>query len=155
MNFLAASQDSSRQLTQLSPPPPPPPQHKLSLVSSSGQLPITSLDGGAAHMLMGGPGGTGVPPSLRSSLFLNHPALLPMVTGSMATASTTAMSLASSSSGGGGPRLPFPQSPPPGTSSLMSPTTCHEESASPCSSPASFCSFSEASPPPLGGAMAE
>ncbi|KAK1880266.1 POU domain class 2 transcription factor 2 [Dissostichus eleginoides] len=125
------------------------------LVSSSGQLPITSLDGGAAHMLMGGPGGTGVPPSLRSSLFLNHPALLPMVTGSMATASTTAMSLASSSSGGGGPRLPFPQSPPPGTSSLMSPTTCHEESASPCSSPASFCSFSEASPPPLGGAMAE
>ncbi|KAI4817978.1 hypothetical protein KUCAC02_011347 [Chaenocephalus aceratus] len=125
------------------------------LVSSSGQLPINSLDGGAAHMLLGGPGGTGVPPSLRSALFLNHPALLPMVTGSMATASTTAMSLASSSSGGGGPRLPFPQSPPPGTSSLMSPTTCHEESASPCSSPASFCSFSETSPPPLGGAMAE
>ncbi|KAF3834223.1 hypothetical protein F7725_025427 [Dissostichus mawsoni] len=82
------------------------------LVSSSGQLPITSLDGGAAHMLMGGPGGTGVPPSLRSSLFLNHPALLPMVTGSMVTASTTAMSLASSSSGGGGPRLPSPSPPP-------------------------------------------
>ncbi|XP_076610119.1 uncharacterized protein pou2f2a [Chaetodon auriga] len=119
------------------------------LAASGGQLPMSSLEGAAGHMLLGGPGG---PPSLRPSLFLNRPTLLPMVTGSMATASTPAIGLVS---GGGGPRPPFSQSPPPGTSDLMSPTSCPEESASPCSSPASFCSFSEASPPPLGGAMAE
>ncbi|XP_028453528.1 POU domain, class 2, transcription factor 2 [Perca flavescens] len=126
------------------------------LAASSGQLPISSLEGGAAHLLLGGPGGPAVPPSLRPSLFLNRSTLLPMVTGSMATASTPAMGLVSGSRGGsGGPRLSFSQSPPPGVSNLMSPTSCPEESASPCSSPASFCSFSEASPPPLGGAMAE
>lgn len=123
------------------------------LAASSGQLPISSLEGAAGHMLLGGPGGA-VPPSLRPSLFLNRPTLLPMVTGSMATASTPAIGLVSGG-GGCGPRPPFSQSPPPGTSDLMSPTSCPEESASPCSSPASFCSFSEASPPPLGGAMAE
>nr|XP_046274011.1 POU domain, class 2, transcription factor 2 [Scatophagus argus] len=128
------------------------------LAASSGQLPISSLEGAAGHMLLGGPGGPAVPPSLRPSLFLNRPTLLPMVTGSMATASTPAMGLVSggiSSGGGCGPRPPFSQSPPPGAGGLMSPTSCPEESASPCSSPASFCSFSEASPPPLGGAMAE
>ncbi|KAK2830746.1 hypothetical protein Q5P01_018677 [Channa striata] len=128
------------------------------LAASSGQLPITSLEGGAGHMLLGGPGGPSVPPSLRPSLFLNRPTLLPMVTGSMATASTPAMGLVSSSSVGGGEcglRPSFSQSPHPGASDLMSPTSCPEESASPCSSPASFCSFSEASPPPLGGTMAE
>ncbi|XP_040909679.1 POU domain, class 2, transcription factor 2 [Toxotes jaculatrix] len=126
------------------------------LAASSGQLSISSLEGGAGHMLLGGPGGPAVPPSLRPSLFLNRPTLLPMVTGSMATASTPALGLVSSSSGGGcGPRPSFSQSPPPGASNLMSPTSCPEESASPCSSPTSFCSFSEASPPPLGGAMAE
>ncbi|GLD59422.1 POU domain, class 2, transcription factor 1-like protein, partial [Lates japonicus] len=126
------------------------------LAASSGQLSISSLEGGAGHMLLGGPGGPTVPASLRPSLFLNRPTLLPMVTGSMVTTSTPTMGLVSSSSGGGcGPRPSFSQSPPPGTSDLMSPTSCPEESASPCSSPASFCSFSEASPPPLGGAMAE
>ncbi|XP_044027785.1 POU domain, class 2, transcription factor 2 isoform X1 [Siniperca chuatsi] len=126
------------------------------LAASSGQLPISSLEGGAGHMLLGGPGGPTVPPSLRSSLFLNRPTLLPMVTGSMATASTPAIGLVSGNSGGGfGPRPSFSQSPSHGVSGLMSPTSCPEESASPCSSPASFCSFSEASPPPLGGAMAE
>ncbi|XP_070703001.1 POU domain, class 2, transcription factor 2 [Pempheris klunzingeri] len=125
------------------------------LAASSGQLSISSLEGGAGHMLLGGPGGPTVPPSLRSSLFLNRPTLLPMVTGSMATASTPAIGLVSGGGGGCGPRPPFSQSPPPGASNLMSPTSCPEESASPCSSPASFCSFSEASPPPLGGAMAE
>ncbi|XP_029976200.1 POU domain, class 2, transcription factor 1 [Salarias fasciatus] len=128
------------------------------LAASGGQLPLSGLEGGAGHMLLGGPGGPGVPASLRPSLFLNRPTLLPMVTGSMAAASSPAMGLVSSSSGGGGggaggPRPPFSQSPPAGTSNLMSPTSCPEES--PCSSPASFCSFSEASPPPLGGAMAE
>lgn len=124
------------------------------LAASSGQLSISSLDGGAGHILLGGPGGPAVPPSLRPSLFLNRPTLLPMVTGSIATASTPAMGLVSSGVGCG-PRPSFSQSPLAGTSNLMSPTSCPEESASPCSSPASFCSFSEASPPPLGGAMAE
>ncbi|XP_067468276.1 POU domain, class 2, transcription factor 2 isoform X1 [Thunnus thynnus] len=126
---------------------------QAALAASSSQLSISSLEGGAGHILLGGPGGPAVPPSLRPSLFLNRPTLLPMVTGSMATASTPAMGLVSSS--GCGPRPSFSQSPPPGASDLMSPTSCPEESASPCSSPASFCSFSEASPPPLGGAMAE
>ncbi|XP_062292550.1 POU domain, class 2, transcription factor 2 [Scomber scombrus] len=116
------------------------------LAASGSQLSISGLDAGAGHILLGGPGG-------RSSLFLNRPTLLPMVTGSMATASTPAMGLVSSSMCG--PRLSLTQSPPAGASHLVSPTSCHEESASPCSSPASFCSFSEASPPPLGGAMAE
>nr|XP_020474168.1 POU domain, class 2, transcription factor 2-like [Monopterus albus] len=125
------------------------------LAASSGQLPMSSLDGGTGHMLLGGPGGPAVPPSLRSSLFLNRPTLLPMVTGSMVTTSTPTMGLVSSSGSGCSSRPSFSQSPPPGASDLMSPTSCPEESASPCSSPASFCSFSEASPPPLGGAMAE
>ncbi|XP_047462017.1 POU domain, class 2, transcription factor 2 [Mugil cephalus] len=126
------------------------------LAASTGQLPISSLEGAASHMLLGGHGGPGVPHSLRPSIFLNRPTLLPMVTGSMATTSTPAMGLVSSSGIGGCiPRATFSQSPPAGTGNLMSPTSCPEESASPCSSPASFCSFSEASPPPLGGAMAE
>ncbi|XP_026205064.1 POU domain, class 2, transcription factor 1 [Anabas testudineus] len=128
------------------------------LAASSGQLPISGLEGGAGHMLLGGPGGPNVPPSLRPSLFLNRPTLLPMVSGSMATSTPTIglVSSGGSSRGGGcGSRTPFSQSPPPGASNLMSPTSCPEESASPCSSPASFCSFSEASPPPLGGTMAE
>ncbi|XP_030002521.1 POU domain, class 2, transcription factor 2 [Sphaeramia orbicularis] len=121
------------------------------LAASSGQLPLSSLEAGPGHMLLGGPGGPAVPPSLRPSLFLNRPTLLPMVTGSMVTASTPAMGMVS---GGGGVLRPsFSQSPLPGAGDLMSPTSCPEES--PCSSPASFCSFSEASPPPLGGAMAE
>ncbi|XP_053190378.1 POU domain, class 2, transcription factor 2 [Scomber japonicus] len=123
------------------------------LAASGSQLSISGLEAGAGHILLGGPGGPAVPPSLRSSLFLNRPTLLPMVTGSMATASTPAMGLVSSS--GCGPRLSLTQSPSAGASDLLSPTSCPEESASPCSSPASFCSFSEASPPPLGGAMAE
>lgn len=128
------------------------------LAASSGQLPIPSLEGGAGHLLLGGPGCPAVPSSLRPSLFLNRPTLLPMVTGSMATASTATLGLVSSvggSGGGCGSRPSFSQSPPPGASNLLSPTSCPEESTSPCSSPASFCSFSEASPPPLGGTMAE
>ncbi|KAM9383952.1 uncharacterized protein pou2f2a [Pholidichthys leucotaenia] len=126
------------------------------LAASGGQLPISSLEGGAGHMLLGGHGGPPVPPSLRPSLFLNRPTLLPMVTGSMATTSTPAMVMVSSSGAVGcAPRLSYSHSPSAGTSNLMSPTSCPEESASPCSSPASFCSFSEASPPPLGGTMAE
>ncbi|XP_066529813.1 POU domain, class 2, transcription factor 2 isoform X2 [Hoplias malabaricus] len=73
-------------------------------------------------------------PGLRPSLFLNRPTLLPM-------AASASMGLVSA----------IRASPPP-SASRMSPDSC---SASPCSSPASFCSFSEASPPPLGGAMAE
>ncbi|XP_037549684.1 POU domain, class 2, transcription factor 1 [Nematolebias whitei] len=124
------------------------------LAASGGQLSISSLDGGPGHMFLGGHRGSAVPPSLRQSLFLNRPGLLPMVTSSAVTSSAPAMGLVSGS-GGCGPRPSFCQSPPTGTSNLMSPTSCPEESASPCSSPASFCSFSEASPPPLGGAMAE
>ncbi|XP_070403593.1 POU domain, class 2, transcription factor 2 isoform X2 [Nothobranchius furzeri] len=121
------------------------------LAASSGQLAISSLEGGPGHMLVGGHGGPAVPTSLRPSLFLNRPGLLPMVTG----ASSASVGMGLVSGGGCGPRASFCQSPPTGTSNLMSPTSCPEESASPCSSPASFCSFSEASPPPLGGAMAE
>ncbi|XP_061598103.1 POU domain, class 2, transcription factor 2 [Cololabis saira] len=120
------------------------------LAASTGQLPISGLEGGPGHMLLGGPGGAGMPPSLRPSLFLNRPGLLPMVTTSAPT-----MGLVSSSVGGCGLRPSFCQSPPAGAGHLMSPTSCPEESVSPCSSPASFCSFSEASPPALGGAMAE
>ncbi|XP_071772480.2 uncharacterized protein pou2f2a [Centroberyx gerrardi] len=114
------------------------------LAASGGQLPISSLEVGAGHMLLGG-----APPSLRPSLFLNRPTLLPMATGSMAAASAPPMGLV------GAPRPALSRSPPPGAGDLMSPTSCPEDSASPCSSPASFCSFSEASPPPLGGTMAE
>ncbi|XP_034016826.1 POU domain, class 2, transcription factor 1 [Thalassophryne amazonica] len=124
------------------------------LAASGGQLPISSLEGGASHMLLGRPGGPAVPPNLRPSLFLNRPALLPMVTGTMTTASPPTMGLVSSSIACV-PRPALSQSPPPGAGDLMSPTSYPEESASPCSSPASFCSFSEASPPPLGGTMAE
>ncbi|XP_014856656.1 PREDICTED: POU domain, class 2, transcription factor 2-like isoform X1 [Poecilia mexicana] len=119
------------------------------LAASGGQLPISSLEGAPGHMFLSGHGGHSVPASLRPSLFLNRPGLLPMVTGSTPTSSMP-MGLIS-----GGPRPSYCQSSPSGTSNLMSPTSCPEESASPCSSPASFCSFSEASPPPLGGAMAE
>ncbi|XP_015233358.1 PREDICTED: POU domain, class 2, transcription factor 2-like isoform X1 [Cyprinodon variegatus] len=126
------------------------------LAASGGQLPISSLEGGPGHMFLSGHGGHSVPPSLRPSLFLNRPGLLPMVTCSTAASSMSTMGLVSSSAGGiSGPRPSYCQSSPTGTSNLMSPTSCPEESASPCSSPASFCSFSEASPPPLGGAMAE
>uniref|UniRef100_A0A3P9KQ42 POU domain protein n=1 Tax=Oryzias latipes TaxID=8090 RepID=A0A3P9KQ42_ORYLA len=125
------------------------------LAASGGQLPLSSLEGGQGHILLGGPGGPTVSSSLRPSLFLNRPGLLPMVT-SMATTSTPTMGLVSSSAGSGcGLRPSFCQSPPTGTSNLMSPTLCQEESVSPCSSPASFCSFSEASPPTLGGTMAD
>lgn len=126
--------------------------HLLALAAGS-QIPISSLEEAAGHMFLGGPGVMAVPPSLRPSLFLNRPTLLPMVTGSMVTASTPAMGLVSESSSSGGPRPIFSQSPPPGASNLVSATSCPEQS--PCSSPASFSSFSEASPPPLGGAMAE
>uniref|UniRef100_H3CNF5 POU domain protein n=1 Tax=Tetraodon nigroviridis TaxID=99883 RepID=H3CNF5_TETNG len=49
------------------------------LAASGGQLPISSLEE-AGHMLLGGSGGATVPTSLRPSLFLNHPAFLPIVT---------------------------------------------------------------------------
>ncbi|KAM6959490.1 POU domain, class 2, transcription factor 2 [Aplochiton taeniatus] len=112
------------------------------LVASGGQLPLSSLEGGA-QMLMGG---TGVPGGgLHPSLFLNRPPLLAMATGS-----APCMGMV----GGGGPRPSLSQSPPPGASGRMSPDSC-PDSPSPCSSPASFCSFSEASPPPLGGAMTD
>ncbi|XP_061679386.1 POU domain, class 2, transcription factor 2-like isoform X2 [Syngnathoides biaculeatus] len=117
------------------------------LAASGGQLSI--METGAGRMILGaGPGG--VPPSLRSSLFLNRPALLPMVTGSisMATASPPAAGPA-----GGAFRSAFARSPPAGALRLPGPPSCPDDS--PCSSPASFCSFGEASPPPLGGATAE
>uniref|UniRef100_A0A3B5M3G0 POU domain protein n=1 Tax=Xiphophorus couchianus TaxID=32473 RepID=A0A3B5M3G0_9TELE len=121
----------------------------MQLAASGGQLPISSLEGAPGHMFLSGHGGHSVPASLRPSLFLNRPGLLPMVTCSTPTSSMP-MGLVSC-----GPRPSYCQSSPSGTSNLMSPTSCPEESVSPCSSPASFCSFSEASPPPLGGAMAE
>ncbi|XP_072531625.1 POU domain, class 2, transcription factor 2 isoform X3 [Salminus brasiliensis] len=101
------------------------------LAASGGQMPITALEG-SGQMFLGGAGCPGA--GLRHSLFLNRPTLLPMATG----ASMGLVSVARAS--------------PPPSMSRMSPDSC---SASPCSSPASFCSFSEASPPPLGGAMAE
>ncbi|XP_076863939.1 POU domain, class 2, transcription factor 2 [Brachyhypopomus gauderio] len=101
------------------------------LAASGGQMSITALEGGG-QMFLSGAGGPGA--GLRPSLFLNRPTLLPMTAGA-------GMGLVSATRG----------SPPPSVS-RMSPDSC---SASPCSSPASFCSFSEASPPPLGGAMAE
>ncbi|XP_077362554.1 uncharacterized protein LOC144007106 isoform X3 [Festucalex cinctus] len=124
---------------------------QAALAASGGQLSI--MEAGAGHMILGG-GPGGVPPSLRPSLFLNRSALLPMATGSisMATASPPAMGLVTGPAGGA-PRFAFAQSPPAGPAHLLGPPSCPDDS--PCSSPASFCSFSEASPPPLGGAMAE
>ncbi|XP_056335915.1 POU domain, class 2, transcription factor 2 isoform X3 [Danio aesculapii] len=95
------------------------------LAASGGQMSISALDG-SGQMFLGGAGGPGA--GLRQSLFLNRPTLLPLARGA-------GMGLM-------GPRA----SPPPG------PDSC---SISPCSSPASFCSLGEASPPHLGGAMAE
>ncbi|XP_048086440.1 POU domain, class 2, transcription factor 2 isoform X1 [Alosa alosa] len=101
------------------------------LAASGGQMSLSALEGG--QMLLGGAGGHGG--GLRTSLFLNRPTLLPMPTGA-------GMGLVSAS-----------RASPPPSGSGVSPASC---SASPCSSPASFCSFSEASSPaPLGGAMAE
>nr|XP_061808688.1 POU domain, class 2, transcription factor 1-like [Nerophis lumbriciformis] len=121
------------------------------LAASGGQLSI--MEAGGGHMILGGGHGR-VPPSLRPSLFLNRPALLPVVTGSisMATASPP-VSDPTSGPAGGAPRLAFAQSSPAGAAHLLDPPSCPDDS--PCSSPASFCSFSEASPPPLGGAMAD
>ncbi|XP_051526621.1 POU domain, class 2, transcription factor 2-like [Myxocyprinus asiaticus] len=101
------------------------------LAASGGQMPISALEG-SGQMFLGGAGGPGA--ELRQSLFLNRPTLLALATGA-------GMGLV------GTPRA----SPPPGASGV-SPDSC---SVSSCSSPASFCSLGEASPPPLGGAMAE
>ncbi|XP_052441351.1 POU domain, class 2, transcription factor 2 isoform X3 [Carassius gibelio] len=101
------------------------------LAASGGQMPISALEG-SGQMFLGGAGGPGA--GLRQSLFLNRPTLLPL-------ARSAGMGLL------GTPRA----SPPPGASGT-SPDSC---SISPCSSPASFCSLGDASPPPLGGAMAE
>ncbi|XP_051728961.1 POU domain, class 2, transcription factor 2 isoform X7 [Ctenopharyngodon idella] len=101
------------------------------LAASGGQIPISALEG-SGQMFLGGAGGPGA--GLRQSLFLNRPTLLPL-------ARSAGMGLV------GTPRA----SPPPGARGA-SPDSC---SISPCSSPASFCSLGEASPPPLGGAMAE
>ncbi|XP_077051048.1 POU domain, class 2, transcription factor 2 isoform X6 [Siphateles boraxobius] len=101
------------------------------LAASGGQIPISALEG-SGQMFLGGAGCPGA--GLRQSLFLNRPTLLPL-------ARSAGMSLV------GHPRA----SPPPGVRGA-SPDSC---SISPCSSPASFCSLGDASPPPLGGAMAE
>ncbi len=94
-------------------------------------MPISALEG-SGQMFLGGAGGPGA--GLRQSLFLNRPTLLPL-------ARSAGMGLVCA------PRA----SPPPGASGT-SPDSC---SISPCSSPASFCSLGNASPPHLGGAMAE
>lgn len=101
------------------------------LAASGGQIPISALEG-SGQMFLGGAGGPGA--GLRQSLFLNRPTLLPL-------ARSAGMGLV------GTPRA----SPPPGARGA-SPDSC---SISPCSSPASFCSLGDASPPHLGGAMAE
>ncbi|KAG1946701.1 POU domain, class 2, transcription factor [Pimephales promelas] len=101
------------------------------LAASGGQIPISALEGGG-QMFLGGAGCPGA--GLRQSLFLNRPTLLPL-------ARSAGMGLV------GHPRA----SPPSGVRGA-SPDSC---SISPCSSPASFCSLGDASPPPLGGAMAE
>ncbi|XP_055732240.1 POU domain, class 2, transcription factor 2-like isoform X2 [Salvelinus fontinalis] len=98
------------------------------LAASGGQLPISSLEAGG-QMILGGAG-------VRPSLFLNRHTLLPMASHQAGVGLVGGLRGAS---------------PPPGASG-MDVDSC---SASPCSSPASFGSFSEASPPPLGGAMAE
>ncbi|XP_056597915.1 POU domain, class 2, transcription factor 2 isoform X3 [Triplophysa dalaica] len=101
------------------------------LAASGGQIPLSALDG-SSQMFLGGAGGPGA--GLRQSLFLNRPTLLPLATG-------MGMGLVSN------PRA----SPHPGGSG-ESPDSC---SMSPCSSPASFCSLGDGSPPHLGGAMTE
>ncbi|XP_065142566.1 POU domain, class 2, transcription factor 2 isoform X2 [Paramisgurnus dabryanus] len=101
------------------------------LAASGGQMPLSALDG-SGQMFLGGAGGPGA--GLRQSLFLNRPTLLPLATG--AGMGLVNHPRASPSHGGRG----------------ASPDSC---SISPCSSPASFCSLGDASPPPLGGAMAE
>uniref|UniRef100_A0A8C2E7U7 POU domain protein n=1 Tax=Cyprinus carpio TaxID=7962 RepID=A0A8C2E7U7_CYPCA len=101
------------------------------LAASGGQMSISALEG-SGQMFLGGAGGPGA--GFRQSLFLNRPTLLPL-------ARSAGMGLV------GTPRA----SPLPGASGT-SPDSC---SVSPCSSPASFCSLGDASPPPLGGAMAE
>lgn len=93
-------------------------------------MPISALE--SSQMFLGGATAPGV--GLCSSLFLNRPTLLPLPTGT----GTGLISAAHACS--------------PSSASRMSPDSC---SASLCSSPASYCSYSEASPPPLGGAMAE
>ncbi|KAL7875185.1 hypothetical protein SRHO_G00061550 [Serrasalmus rhombeus] len=98
------------------------------LAASGGQPPISSLEGGT-KVLIGGSGGqrSGLP----SSLFLNHPSLLPMATGMGLGNSAIHKSNKAVFSGG------------------MSP--------SPCSSPASSCSSSDLlhSPHLMGGAKIE
>ncbi|XP_046875913.1 POU domain, class 2, transcription factor 2 [Hypomesus transpacificus] len=105
------------------------------LAASGGQLSISSLDTSGQMILGAAPGGPGGG-SLRPSLFLNRPTLMPMAAGA------AGMGLVSG----------LRESPPPGASGM---SLGESLSPSPCSSPASFCSFSEASPPPLDGAMAE
>ncbi|KAI4893062.1 hypothetical protein NFI96_023315 [Prochilodus magdalenae] len=98
------------------------------LAASGGQPPISSLEGGA-KVLIGGSGGqrSGLP----SSLFLNHPSLLPMA---------ASMGLGNSA---------IPKS---NKAVFLGGT-----SPSPCSSPASSCSSSDLlhSPPLMGGAKIE
>ncbi|XP_076847288.1 LOW QUALITY PROTEIN: POU domain, class 2, transcription factor 2 [Brachyhypopomus gauderio] len=100
------------------------------LAASGGQPTISSLECGS-KVLIGGSGGqrSGLP----SSLFLNHPSLLSMATGSGIGLGSSAMSKHT--------KAPFP--------GCMSP--------SPCSSPASSCSSSELahSPHIMGGAKIE
>lgn len=101
------------------------------LAVRGGQMPISALES-SGQMFLGGATAQGV--GLCSSLFLNRPTLIPMVTGT----STGLVSMARACS--------------PSSASRMSPDSC---SASLCSSPASYCSFSEPSSPPVGGAIAE
>ncbi|KAI5087285.1 POU domain, class 2, transcription factor 2 isoform X1 [Silurus meridionalis] len=101
------------------------------LAARGGQMPISALES-SGQMFLGGATAPAV--GICPSLFLNRPTLLPMATGT----STRLVSTARACS--------------PSSASHMSPDSC---SASLCSSPASYCSFSEASPPPLGGAMTE
>lgn len=103
----------------------------IALAASGGQMPLSALDG-TGQMFLGGAGSPGA--GFRQSLFLNRPTLLPLATG--AGMGLVNHPRASPSHGGRG----------------ASPDSC---SISPCSSPASFCSLGEASPPPLGRAMAE
>ncbi|XP_058260292.1 POU domain, class 2, transcription factor 2 isoform X2 [Hemibagrus wyckioides] len=101
------------------------------LAVRGGQMSISALESGG-QMFLGGATAPGV--GLCSSLFLNRPTLLSMATGTSTGLANAARACS------------------PSSASHMSPDSC---SASLCSSPASYCSFSEASPPPLGGAMAE
>ncbi|CAL8299472.1 unnamed protein product [Lota lota] len=120
------------------------------LAAGGGQLSLSGLDGGMGHML------SSAPPSLHHSLFLNRPGLIPMATSSMATTSNPALGLVSGGSGGGcGLRPSLSPAPPPGPGDVAGSAPCPDDSVSLCSSPASFCSFSESSPPPMEGTMAE